>query len=110
MPSDELSPERFSAAYFDFLNAMRRRVPAAGPVLIDRIRTHLGVAGATEGASPAWIKELLRRAAVLSVAEGGSIAVTQSHLNAAYQELASSGLLGQRMLGFQSVDGEGACL
>jgi len=60
------------------------------------------IAATIDGASPAYIKELLRRAAVLAVAAGGSMVVTQAHLHAAHDELASSGLLGQRMLGFQS--------
>jgi len=62
------------------------------------------IALAIDGASPAYIKELLRRATVLSVAEDGSIRVTQSLLRQAHEELSSSGLLGQRMLGFQSDD------
>ncbi len=77
--------------------AKRARV-ASGRVEVDEI------ALAIDGASPAYIKELLRRATVLSVVEDGSIRVTQSLLRQAHEELSSSGLLGQRMLGFQSDD------
>lgn len=68
------------------------------------------IATAIEGASPAYIKELLRRAAVLSVAANGTgtIVVTQAHLHAAHDELTSSGLLGQRMLGYQDGDHVGS--
>lgn len=56
----------------------------------------------TEGASPAYIKEVLRRAAVLAVTEGHGRVVTGAHLDAALDELGEGGLLAERLLGFQS--------
>jgi len=53
-----------------------------------------------EGASPAWIKELLRRAAVIALASGSLSAVTSEHLKHAREQLASTGELGHRILGF----------
>jgi len=42
MTPDEISPAQFSAAFLGFLEAVQRNLPAAGPVLLDRIRRHLG--------------------------------------------------------------------
>ena len=56
----------------------------------------------TEGASPAYIKELLRKAAVLAAAEGAGAVVTSTHLEAALAELQEGGRLAQRLLGFRS--------
>lgn len=56
----------------------------------------------TEGASPAYIKELLRKAAVLAAAEGEGMVVTGAHLEAALAELAEGGRLAQRLLGFHA--------
>jgi hypothetical protein len=55
----------------------------------------------TEGASPAYIKELVRRAALLA-AEAGSQSVRGADMHGALEELQSSGELGRRLLGFQS--------
>jgi hypothetical protein len=54
----------------------------------------------TEGASPAYIKELLRKAAVLAAAEGGELVVTGAHLDAALEEFSAGGKRAQRILGF----------
>jgi DNA polymerase III delta prime subunit len=59
----------------------------------------------TEGASPAYIKELLRKAAVLaadsSAGEGETaVVVTGAHLEAALSELDEGGRLARRLLGF----------
>jgi len=63
----------------------------------------------TEGASPAYIKELLRKAALLAAEEGAEMAVTGAHLDAALTELAEGGLLAQRILGFRAdADARGA--
>jgi DNA polymerase III delta prime subunit len=59
------------------------------------------VVARTEGASPAYIKELLRKAAVLAAAEGGGAVVTGAHLETALAELAEGGRLAQRLLGFR---------
>ena len=53
----------------------------------------------TEGASPAYIKELLRKAALLA-AIAGSKAVKPEHLDAAMKELEAGGELAKRIVGF----------
>ena len=58
------------------------------------------VVARTEGASPAYIKELLRRAALLAATDGAGAAVTGEHLDAALEELNEGGRLAQRLLGF----------
>jgi DNA polymerase III delta prime subunit len=60
----------------------------------------------TEGASPAYIKELLRRAALLAITEGTGCMVTGTHLAAALSELNEGGRLAQRLLGFHRTSGE----
>ncbi|MGH2531285.1 MAG: AAA family ATPase [Thermomicrobiales bacterium] len=54
----------------------------------------------TEGASPAYIKELLRKAAVLAATDGEELVVTGAHLEAALAEFAEGGKRAQRILGF----------
>jgi ATP-dependent 26S proteasome regulatory subunit len=56
----------------------------------------------TNGASPAFIKELLRKAALLAAEAGGELVVTQGHLETALAELAEGRQLSQRILGFQA--------
>jgi hypothetical protein len=62
----------------------------------------------TDGASPAYIKELLRRAAVLAAVEAGkaegALKVTAAHLEQATEELSEGGRLARRILGFQHAD------
>ena len=59
-----------------------------------------------EGASPAYVKELLRKATLLATLEDESDgAVRARHLDAALEELSAGGVLGQRILGLQ-VSGE----
>jgi ATP-dependent 26S proteasome regulatory subunit len=55
-----------------------------------------------EGASPAYIKELLRKAAVLSALEADDGVATGAHLEPALAELNEGGRLAQRLLGFRS--------
>ena len=55
----------------------------------------------TEGASPAYIKELLRKAALGAVARGDGGAVTQGDVDGALEELAQGGRLAERILGFR---------
>ena len=56
-----------------------------------------------DGASPAYIKELVRKAALLAATEnGGTIVITAAHFDAALAELTSGGHLARRLLGFQS--------
>jgi ATP-dependent 26S proteasome regulatory subunit len=54
----------------------------------------------TEGASPAYIKELLRKAALLAALEDSG-AVHDRHVQAALEELSAGGTLAQRILGRQ---------
>ena len=56
----------------------------------------------TEGASPAYIKELLRKAAIFAAAEGTGATVTAAQIEAALAELAEGGRLAQRLLGFHT--------
>ena len=62
----------------------------------------------TDGASPAYIKELLRRASVLAAIEAtegnGALNVTAAHLTRAIEELSEGGRLARRILGFQHAD------
>jgi hypothetical protein len=61
------------------------------------------VAARTDGATPAYIKELLRKAAILGAAEGTSVVVTDAHLETALAELDEGGRLAQRLLGLRPV-------
>lgn len=55
----------------------------------------------TQGASAAFIKELLRRAALLACVEGGAASVRDRHIDEALRELViSGGLMTGRLLGF----------
>ena len=53
----------------------------------------------TEGASPAYIKELLRRAVLLAAEDGQAGVVTGTSLETAMAELAEGGRLAERLLG-----------
>ncbi|HYK98640.1 MAG TPA: AAA family ATPase [Candidatus Acidoferrales bacterium] len=53
----------------------------------------------TEGASPAYIKELLRRAALIASIDGEA-KVRDAHLRQAMEELAAGGELAKRIVGF----------
>src|SRR5207302_1577358 len=55
----------------------------------------------TEGVSPAYIKELLRKAALHAVEEGVAGSVADRHLESAMAELAEGGRLAERLLGFR---------
>src|SRR5213594_2798991 len=64
----------------------------------------------TEGASPAYIKELLRNATVFGAIDGdgaGAIRVTDKHLDQAMDELAEGGRLAERIAGFARPGDEG---
>ncbi|MBA2278775.1 MAG: 26S protease regulatory subunit [Chloroflexia bacterium] len=54
-----------------------------------------------EGASPAYIKELVRKAALLAATEGEHLVLTAAHFETALAELAGGGHLARRLLGFQ---------
>lgn len=66
------------------------------------------VVAQTDGASPAYIKELLRRAALLAATDGRGTAVTGAHIDAALEELNEGGRLAQRLLGFHRPGAEPA--
>ena len=64
----------------------------------------------TEGASPAYIKELLRNATVFGAIDGngdGAIRVTDKHLDQAMDELTEGGRLAERIAGFARPGEEG---
>ncbi len=60
------------------------------------------VAQRIDGSTPAYIKELLRKAAVLAASESGPMVVTGAHLETALAELDEGGRLAQRLLGFRT--------
>lgn len=66
------------------------------------------IAERIDGATPAYIKELLRKAAVLAAMEGGEMIVTGAHLEAALAELDEGGRLARKLLGFRPAEEEGA--
>lgn len=55
----------------------------------------------TEGATPAYIKELLRKAALRALERDAGTAVHQADVDAALEELAQGGRLAERILGFR---------
>ncbi|HEY7200926.1 MAG TPA: AAA family ATPase [Candidatus Dormibacteraeota bacterium] len=55
----------------------------------------------TEGASPAYIKELLRKSVLLAAEDGATGVITAARLDAAIDELAEGGRLAERILGFR---------
>ena len=55
----------------------------------------------TEGATPAYVKELLRKAALRAIEESGDNVVLQKHIDSAHEELAQGGRLAERILGFR---------
>jgi len=55
----------------------------------------------TEGATPAYIKELLRKAALYALERGGGDVLIQADVDAALDELAQGGRLAERLLGFR---------
>ncbi len=60
------------------------------------------IAERIEGATPAYIKELLRKAAVQAASESGPMIVTGSHVETALAELDQGGRLARRLLGFRT--------
>ena len=60
-----------------------------------------GLVDRTEGASPAYIKELLRKAALRALEDGAGNELRQEHIDEALEELAQGGRLAERMLGFR---------
>lgn len=57
------------------------------------------IARRIEGATPAYIKELLRKATVVAAVEAEQVLITQSHLETAVAELDAGGELAHRLLG-----------
>jgi DNA polymerase III delta prime subunit len=60
-----------------------------------------GLVERTEGVSPAYVKELLRKAALLAAAAGQGAVVTAAELDTATAELGEGGRLAERLLGFR---------
>jgi len=60
-----------------------------------------GLVERTDGASPAYVKELMRKAALRAAQAGSGDTVRQQHIDAAFQELAAGGRLAERLLGFR---------
>jgi len=60
-----------------------------------------GLAARTEGATPAYIKELLRKAMLRGLDGGSGTVVRQADVDAALEELAQGGRLAERILGFR---------
>lgn len=57
--------------------------------------------GPTEGATPAYIKELLRKATLRAIEAGSGTIVRAEHLDGALEELSEGGRLAERILGFK---------
>jgi ATP-dependent 26S proteasome regulatory subunit len=62
----------------------------------------------TAGVSPAYIKELLRKAALLAAEQGAGAVVREAQLAAAMDELSQGGRLAERILGFRPLDAPGS--
>jgi len=62
----------------------------------------------TAGASPAYIKELLRKSALAAVQRGGGTTVTQADLDTALDELGQGGRLAERILGYRPESAQAA--
>jgi ATP-dependent 26S proteasome regulatory subunit len=60
-----------------------------------------GLAERTEGATPAYIKELLRKAMLRALDGGSGTVLRQADIDAALEELAQGGRLAERILGFR---------
>jgi ATP-dependent 26S proteasome regulatory subunit len=60
-----------------------------------------GLVERTEGATPAYIKELMRKAALHAAEAGSGVTVRQEHIQAALDDLAEGGRLAERILGFR---------
>jgi hypothetical protein len=55
----------------------------------------------TDGATPAYVKELMRKAALRAAEAGEGATVRQAHLQGALDELTAGGRLAERILGFR---------
>ena len=90
--------------------ACRKRLFALyGSGLSLRVSDLSGFIRRTEGASPAFIRELLRRAALFAADDGGELTVADAHLDAALHDLVvEGGELTKSLLGFRSRIGFGA--
>lgn len=66
-----------------------------------------GLAERIEGATPAYVKELLRKSALAALA-AGSPAVRAEHVEAALGELAAGGRLAEKLVGFRPAADTGA--
>ena len=79
----------------------RRLVELYGRGLTLRVSAMDNLVERTEGVSPAFIRELLRKAALLAVGPGDEIVVEDGHLTQAIRELvADDGGVTRRLLGW----------
>ncbi len=58
----------------------------------------------TDGVSPAYIKELLRKAALLAAEQGRGMTVEERDLAGAFDELSQGGRLAERILGYRPTE------
>ncbi|HMO21659.1 MAG TPA: hypothetical protein PKC98_11920, partial [Candidatus Melainabacteria bacterium] len=61
----------------------------------------------TEGASPAFIQELMRKSALIAAeteSEGDTLSITDDHVHEALDELLLSGPLTKKIVGFHQTD------
>lgn len=65
-----------------------------GAIDLDELATRI------DGATPAYIRELLRKSALLALASGAGIALQRTHVTAALDDLATGGRLAERLVGF----------
>jgi ATP-dependent 26S proteasome regulatory subunit len=79
-------------------DARARLVDLYGEGLVLRLSDRNAVVAETEGASPAFLRELLRRAALFA-SEAGATAVDDGHISAALGELRQGGTLTESLLG-----------
>lgn len=77
----------------------RRLLLRYGSGLDLRLERLDGLVARTEGVSAAFVKELLRKAALLAAEEGGELIVTDAHVDRALDELSQGGALVGALLG-----------
>jgi hypothetical protein len=59
----------------------------------------------TDGATPAYLKELMRKAALRAVEARGDVSIRQEHIQGALDEMTAGGRLAERILGFRPEPG-----
>ena len=84
-------------------DARARLVDLYAEGLVLRLNDRSVVVRETDGASPAFLRELLRRAALFASEEGATV-VDDGHISAALGELRQGGTLTESLLGFGATD------